>query len=192
MTMKSALVLLSMLAAVALSSGCAQLQLGPPVASIDNIQKTRSFAMAPVMVGVFVSEKSLEGGVASSISIRSNSVSSPVGNSFAAYLRETLVAELKAAGLYDDASKLSIQGELTQTVLEAPIGTGKGMLAARFRVFQSGTAIYDRELIERSQWDSPFLGAIAIPAAMGEYSSLHRKLVGQLLDDPDFRRAVTK
>lgn len=36
------------------------------------------------------------------------------------------------------------------------------------------------------------MGVSAIPQAAGQYEALYRKLVGRLLEDPEFREAVAK
>lgn len=179
-------------AAILLLSGCAQMQLGTPAATMENVQRARAGVSKPVSIGQFVPAKELDPQYDASFNLRSNTLTAPTESSFARYLRETLVVELSAAGLLDQASPLVVQGQLTQSKLEAPIGTGNAELAARFQVLNVGTLIYDRELREASTWNSPFLGAVAIPAAANEYTALFRKLVARLFDDPDFLLALKK
>lgn len=180
----AAIVLLS-----TLMTGCAQLQIGAPAATVDNIQKAKASGLPPSNVGGFALAKDKPADMDKSFSLRSNGLTSPTG-SFSKHLQETLAAELKAAGLLDPASTTTIQGELTDNQLDASIGTGKGALAARFVVNRSGQTIYDKVLRSDATWESSFVGAVAIPAAVNEYSGLYRKLVAQLLDDPQFRTAV--
>lgn len=176
--------------AMLLLTGCAQMQLGAPVASMENVQRARAGLSTPVTVGNFVPAKELDPQSDTSFNLRSNTLTAPTDGSFAKYLKETLVAELSAAGLLNATSPIVIQGELTLSRLEAPIGTGSGELAARFQVLNGGKIVYERELKASRTWSSPFLGAAAIPAAVNEYTSLHRALVAKLLDDPDFRAAI--
>lgn len=180
------------LAAAALLTGCARIPLGAPVASVDNIQKAKGLGMAPVAIGEFKPEAGKDAKLDNTLSIRSNAVYSPINESFAQYLKETLRVELAAAGLLDPASATSIRGDLTASQLDAPIGQGTGALAARFVVARAGRTLYDKELKVNSTWESPFIGAVAIPAAVNEYSALHRKLVAMLLADPAFRTAVAR
>ena len=173
-----------------LLSGCAQLKLGEPVASMENVQRIRSGMTVPVSVGEFAPAKELSSGANESFSVRSNTVTAPTDGSFSKYLRATLVAELEAAGLLQPSSPVTIRGELTRSRLEAPIGTGIGELAARFQVLRQSKMVYDRELSVSNQWPSIFVGAVAIPAAVNEYTALHRKLVAKLLEDKDFLAAL--
>jgi hypothetical protein len=75
-------------------------------------------------------------------------------------------------------------------LVDAAIGEGKGALAARFVVVKAGKVVYDKELRAEAKWESSFVGAVAIPRAVNEYTTLHRQLVTKLLDDPQFRVAV--
>jgi hypothetical protein len=178
-------------AAVVLT-GCAQVKLGVPTPSVENIQKAKASPMEPVAIGDFKlvpgKSRSLDLGV----SIRSNTFYSPFDSSLARYLGETLSAELKAAGLVDPVAKTTISGELTDSSVDAPASQGKGSLAARFVVQRDGRTSFDKELKAASSWESSFVGAIAIPEAVNQYVALYRVLVGQLLDDPDFRKAVAR
>lgn len=178
--------------AVTLLTGCAQIKLGAPVASVENLQKAKAAGMAPAAVSEFGlavgKPKSMDEG----LSVRGNTVSSPFQNSFAQYLKETLAAELKAAGLLDPASKVVIQGSLTDSQVDAPADKGTASLAARFVVAKAGQTVYDKELKASASWPSSFVGAVAIPTAINQYSALYRQLVAQLLDDPAFKAAVQK
>ena len=178
------------IAVILLLTGCAQMQLGAPVASMENVQRARAGLSNPVAVGKFVPAKELDPQSDISFNLRSNTLTAPTDGSFAKYLRETLVAELSAAGLFSSTSPIVIQGELTQSRLEAPIGTGVGELAARFQVLNGGKIVYERELKASRTWPSPFIGVAAIPMAVNEYTALHRALVAKLLDDSDFRAAI--
>lgn len=173
-------------------TGCAQLMLGQPQASAENLQKARATGMAPVALGSFALAAGKPADMDKAMSVRSNSVQSPVSGSFALHLKETLAAELAAAGLVDPASTTVIAGTLTDSVLDVPVGRGTGTLAARFVVTRDGAQRYDKELRVSADWDAPFVGAVAIPAAMNEFSALFRKIVGKLFDDPDFVSAVKR
>lgn len=118
--------------------------------------------------------------------------SAPTGGSFSQYLRETLIVELKSAGLLNPASPAVITGFLTESEVDSGMSEGSGKVSARFVVTRSGSAVYDRELSVSSKWPSSFVGAVAIPAAINEYTALYRKLVGALLDDQKFQDVTRK
>ncbi|MBX3653152.1 MAG: hypothetical protein KF686_03135 [Ramlibacter sp.] len=173
-------------------TGCAQIQLGAPVPGIDNIQKARSAGIAPVSLGIFSLAPGKPAGMDQSVIARTNRIFSPYDSSFAKYLKENLAADLRAAGLLDAASAVVIEGQLTESELDAAIGVGTGSVAARITVTRSGAKVYDRELRVSGSWESSFVGAYAVSAAVNEYSLLYRKLVSALLDDPAFRRAAKR
>lgn len=171
-------------------TGCAQIQMGAPRASLENLQKIRSTGTAPLAAGDFAVDPAKGAQFDRGIPLRGgNSVSSPVDGSFAKYLRARLVAELQGAGAYDPASVLVVKGVLTQSDVET-VGTGKAVLAARFSLEKAGTACYEKELRVETTWDTSFIAAIAVPAAANGYEGLYQKLVGKLFDDPDFRQAL--
>jgi hypothetical protein len=179
-------------AAVAVQlTGCANMAMSPPQPTMANATKLRTANMAPAAIGTFKIDAA-KAGDDKQISMRgANSVQAPSG-SFAQYLGESLKVELQSAGLLDPASATVISGTLTQSELDAAIGTGKGKLGARFVVTRSNTVRYDRELSVDSEWESSFMGGVAIPLAAQNYEGLYRKLVAKLIDDAAFRAAVAK
>ncbi|MBN3817442.1 hypothetical protein G3N57_12855 [Paraburkholderia sp. Se-20369] len=174
--------------------GCAEMPMSMPKPTIENAARLRagSPALGAMEVGEFRLDASQPASLDRGVSVRSNMVRSPVQDSFAQYLRETLRVELQSAGLLDPNSDTVITASLLKSSVEAPVGTGKATLAARFVVTRMAAVQYDRVLTTNAQWDSPFVGVSAIPQAAGQYESLYRKLIGLLLEDPAFRTAVAK
>ncbi|HTP94982.1 MAG TPA: hypothetical protein VMK05_03985, partial [Burkholderiales bacterium] len=80
----------------------------------------------------------------------------------------------------------------TDSKVDAAIGTGTARLAARFTVRNGGRLVYDKEIAADASWESSFLGAVALPAAINQYGALYKTLVAKLIDDPDFRRALAR
>lgn len=177
--------------AVALTA-CQTVKLPAPSPSPANVEKLRAASLTPVNTGTFVlapgRDKAMDtaqGG------LRSNSIE-PQGGSFALQLRDELATELRAAGLLDPNAKTVIEGQLTDSKLDAAIGTGTGRLAARFVVKRDGKQVFDKELFAEASWESSFIGGIAIPAAVQQYGALYKTLVGKLIDDADFRAALAR
>ncbi|WP_295640676.1 hypothetical protein [uncultured Methylibium sp.] len=173
-----------------LAGGCAQMPLGAPVASLENIQRARVVALQPLALGSFGPAADQERALVDH-SLRGSSIVPPQG-SFAAYLRQTLETELAAAGLLDPASTTVVSATLLASRVDAAVGEGRGMLAARFVHTRDGRTRYDRELQAEGRWPSSFVGVEALPAAFNGYALLHRELVGRLLADPDFRQAAAR
>lgn len=112
--------------------------------------------------------------------------------SFSQQLKEVIVAELKASGLYDERSQTQIEAQLADSQVDAAIGTGTARLAANFTVDKAGKRVFEKELSVDSQWDSSYIGAIAIPEAINQYTSLYKALAAKLFDDKDFRAALAR
>ena len=177
---------------ISLMTGCAHVVMTAPQATMENAQRLRATGMAPVAVGTFTLDAGMNPDSDRHMSVRGINEVVPPDGSFTQYLKATLVAELKASGLLDPNSDIVITGSLMDSALSAPIGTGTGSIKAHFVVTRHGVKRYDRGLTAMSSWDSPYLGVAAIPAAINEYQGLFRKMVAELLDDPDFRAAVAK
>lgn len=174
-------------------SGCINAAYPTPTASLVNIEQVRKQSFAPVSVGSFALGAGLPPELDKGVSVRgSNTMSSPYEGSFAAYLRETLVAELKGAGKYDAAAPVAVSGWLTASELSAggPGTNGTGRLAARFVVKQAERTLYDNELSVSDNWPSAFMAVEAVPAAFNGYGALYGKLVGKLFADESFRQAT--
>ena len=176
-----------------LLTGCAQMVMSPATPSMENIAKIRESNLTPVSVGVFRPAAKLSADDDKSLNVRGgNSLTAPTDGSFSKYLGATLKAELQAAGLLDDKSGAQVSGELLENSLDPAMSTGTAALAARFVVTRDGAVRYDRKVEAKSQWESSFIGAVAIPLAASQYEGLYRKLVSQLLADEDFRKALAK
>jgi hypothetical protein len=172
--------------------GCASVTMPPPTASLETVQKLRTANLTSSTVGKFNLAPHLGAEMDKSVGgLRGSSVSSSYG-SYSLQLKEVIIAELKAAGLYDEKSPIQIEAQLTDSQVDAAIGTGTARLAAKFKVSKSGRIVFEKELSVESQWPSSFVGAIAIPEAINQYSSLYKKLAAKLFDDQDFRAALAR
>ena len=190
----SATVRLAAVAAIGLSLfGCATVKMPvPTTASADSLSTLRGANLAPAKAGAFVLAPGKPAAMDTTLDgLRGSSVE-PANGSFAKTLREELVVELKAAGLYDDASNIVIAGQLTDSQVDAAIGTGTGKLGAHFTVTRDGKAAYDKTIVVDAKWDSSFVGAIALPAAINQYTALYKTLAGKLFADPEFQKALAK
>ena len=171
-------------------AGCVSVKMPAPVPSAANAEKLRAAKLAPAQVGTFKLAAGKPADMDTSLSgLRGSSVS-PANGSFAAQLRDEIAAELSAAGLLDPKSKVIIEGQLTDSMVDAGMSTGRGRLAAGIQVKREGQTLFDKEIVADATWESSFVGAVAIPAAMNQYTALYKTLVGKLFDDADFKRAV--
>lgn len=180
---------LALLAGSLLLVGCVSVQLGAPVPSMDSIASVRAAGLPPMDVGRFSLQPGADPSIDGPVGMRAAMVGAPKGSN-ADYLRETLIVELRSAGIYSPGAPIEIQGFLTGREVDPAISEGTGRLSARFVVTTQGKQVLDKSIEVSSRWSSSFVGVSAISAAMNEYSQLYRKLANALLADPQFVAAV--
>jgi hypothetical protein len=183
---------LAIVLAAVLGVGCANVQIdatGPTPATVD---KLRAAELAPAQVGKFQLAAGKPAEMDTGLSGLRGSTAAPAKGSWSQLLKDTLAAELRGAGLLDEKSSLVIEGQLLDSMVDAAITTGKGRLAARFQVLRGSEKLFDKEIVAESSWESSFVGAVAIPAAINQYGALYKTLVGKLIDDAEFRRALKR
>lgn len=181
---------LALAAVLAALTGCASVKMPAPAPSAANAEKLRTAKLAPAQLGSFKLAAGKPASMDTSLSGLRGSSLSPTNGSFANQLRDEIATELTAAALLDPKSKAVIEGQLTDSMVDAAIGTGKGRLAAKIQVQRDGKTVFDKEIVAEATWESSFVGAVAIPLAMNQYSALYKTLAGKLFDDADFRRAL--
>lgn len=173
-------------------TGCANVKLDATNATPATVEKLRAANLSPAQVGAFKLAANKAPAMDTTLDGLRGSSLTPAKGSWSQLLKDTVVAELTAAGLYDAASKSVIEGQLTDSRVDAAVGTGTGRLAARFTVTNSRRTLFNKELAADANWESSFMGGVAVPLAMNQYGALYKVLVAKLFDDPDFRRALAK
>jgi hypothetical protein len=177
-------------AAALLFSGCANVKLAQPDPGMDNVVAARALE-ASVNVGKFALAADAKPGIDRRVTVRGSPISAEGSGSFAQYLKDTLVTDLKAAGKYDAAAPITIEGELTDNTLNAAgTRTADAFMAARFRVLSGGQARFDKRIEQRAEWKSAFVGVVAIPDAINHFTEQFRLLLLKLYKDPEFQRAL--
>ncbi|HAT32915.1 MAG TPA: hypothetical protein DCW29_19325 [Janthinobacterium sp.] len=172
-------------AVLALVTGCASV--APAYQpSNENVRTLQALPGGKVALGEFTAKnESLN-----HLSIRGGAFDSQYKASYAEYLKAALRAELENSGKLDAASHIIITGELLSNSLDASIGTGHASISARIVVMRDGNKVFDKVLSGASEWESSFVGAVAIPAAQQNYAATMKKLLSNLFTDGDFRKAL--
>ncbi|RTL34825.1 MAG: hypothetical protein EKK53_25320 [Burkholderiales bacterium] len=181
---------LALIAGLAVLTGCASVKMPAPTPSAANAEKLRAAKLVPSQMGTFKVAADKPASLDTSLSGLRGSTISPTNGSFSGQLRDEIAAELGAAGLLDAKSRFVIEGQLTDSMVDAAMSVGKGRLAARIQVKRDGQTVFDKEIVAEATWESSFVGAIAIPAAINQYTALYKTFAGKLFDDADFRRAL--
>ena len=181
----------SVLLAAGALAGCATGPIGAHQPSMSNIQTLRASTLAPASVGEFAPATELPAARDKSVSVRGSTLSSPTSGSFSAYLKEALVADLRSAGKYDPAARIVISGQLAKNELNAGgVSTASSTIAAKFAVTREGATLYDKLISASHEWPSSFVGAIAIPEAINQYTEMYSRLLEKLFADEEFKAAL--
>jgi hypothetical protein len=125
-----------------------------------------------------------------SLSVRGSILNGGSDGTFSTYLRDSLITELQTASRFDEGSSLRITGTLTQNELSTGVKTGSTKIGADFTMTRNGSVCFEKSLVASHEWESSFMGAIAIPAAINNYPTGVQTLLGMLFADPDFIAAL--
>jgi hypothetical protein len=157
--------------------------------SIDNVESLKKSGVEAAKLGTVSVNADLPGGKA--MSMRGNTMVSPVGAHFGDYIAAALRQELELAKLFNAQSNLEISGTLLRNNIDAGgISTNAGQIEARFMVKRAGEVRFDKVKMIEQKWESSFAGAVAIPLAMNNYPVMVQKLIGTLVNDADFVKAL--
>lgn len=174
-------------AAVVMATGCAT-KAPPYQASIDNVQVLQRAGGSKVRVGAFTVKPGAVG--ATSISLRGNPMSSPVGADFGAYLGDAVKLDLELAKRLDVSSPVEVTGILLGNDIDTAMGTASGYAEAQFVVSKDGQVRFSKVKRGQQSWESSFVGAVAIPKAQQSYPLIVQQLLSSLYGDPDFVDAL--
>jgi hypothetical protein len=174
------------------AAGCVTQPMTDHHPSMQVLELLRNGNLPAMRVGDFTPGPGLSPRDDQSLGIRALTLVSPYDHSFSKYLQKSLEADLQLAGKLDPASSLTIEGELTDSRIDAGIGTGSATLSGKFELLKSGKQAFEKSFSVRAEWDSAFVGATAIPDAANQYTSLYDKLIVEFLADPDFKAAAAE
>ena len=126
-----------------------------------------------------------------SLSMRGSSLVSPYNESYSLYLTKALEEELKLAGIWDNKSSIRISGALIDNQLDVSgFSVGTASITVRFVVKRDNKVVYNNVVVANHEWESSFMGAIAIPAGQSNYPVVIQKLFTNLFNDKKFMTAI--
>jgi hypothetical protein len=157
------------------------------VPSPTSVQKLSASKPGSARVGEFSAAKDAPN---TSMALRGSTMQ-PAQGTYAKYLSDAIRLELELAKLHSAIAATEISGVL----LKNDINTGladraEGVIEAQFIVRRDGQVRFDKVKATKTQWETSFIGAIAIPRAQQEYPRLVQQLVSELFADPDFISAL--
>lgn len=155
--------------------------------SVPNIQKLRDSGSSKIAITNFELDPAKADSL-NRIGIRGGSMVSPNNGSYATYLRDALGAEFLEAGRLAETSPVALSGVLTAN--DAGFSVGTATVGAKFVVRRNNQVAFDKTLSSTHQWESSFVGAVAIPAAINNYPTAIQKLLDALYSDKSFQEAI--
>jgi len=159
----------------------------PYQASIENVQIMKLAKLKELAVGEFSSKKKLN-----SISLRGTSLVSPEGT-YGDYLTKAIESELKLAKIWSGISSTVVSGTLISNDIDVSgFSTGTGEISAEFIVRENDEIVYQGTISADHEFDSSFMGAVAIPNGQSNYMYLVQKLIKKLFSDQDFIDAIKR
>lgn len=181
------------LAALALAALTACSTMAPKYAPDPvNVNLLRDGNLASARLGQF-NVDARYGEDVNHLTIRGGTFQSPYEGSFVAYLKEALRIELGEARLLDPGSTVEVTGFMARNQINAAgFSTADARVEARFVVKRGEQVRYDKVLSAMHEWDSSFVGAIAIPKAVDNYPVVIHKLLTGLYSDKEFIAALQK
>ena len=161
--------------------------------SSANIAAVKAAPFAAIAVGEFTLAPDAEPNTDKGIMLGGGGggFGSPVGDSFAQFLRQAIVTELTAADKFAPDSEIVLQGQLVrnQGVRGLAISGASAAIAAQFQVRRNGELLFDKRLSADAVWKSSFAPDIALVEAKGQYLNLYGRLLAKLFADPEFHSA---
>lgn len=173
----------------ALASICACSLNAPKYTPVpSNVNALRDANLGQAKVGSFSADPKASTDV-NRLSIRGTSYVSPYNESYVDYLKEALRLELDEARVMNSGATVELSGVLIRNELDTGMTSAHALIEARFIVKRGDQIRYDKVKTAKYEWESHFVGAIAIPRSQENYPVVVQKLLTSLYSDPDFLAA---
>ena len=157
----------------------------PYQASIENAQAMKSAGLPKMNVGTVQGNQKNQ-----SISLRGTKMNSPTAD-YGSYIANALTAERKLANLYEPMSATIISGELlSHDINVGGFSTGTGVISMKFIISKNGSQLLEKTISADIEFESSFMGAIAIPNGQMAYKDLVQTLIKNALNDPEILAAI--
>ncbi len=184
--MKLRLALLTLLALA--MTGCASFvapTYSPDYPSIDRLKTSQ---LGKIAVGEF-QPRSPEAPV-NKITLRGAAFVSNTG-SFAQYLEDAMRSDLTELRVLDPKAEVRIEATLLKNDIDVSgLNTGEGFMDVKLSVIKRGQTVHEKIYSARTQFESSFAAAVAVPKGQSEYPRLVRTLLQSVYADPAFITAV--
>jgi len=176
------------LVAAVLGTGCAQLNAGPYSPNYESLDQLRK--AQPGKVAVADVKPGDPKAPVNQITLRGSSMGTAQG-SFANYLRDAVVADMKELTVYDPQAGTRIDVTMLKNDIDVSgLSTGTGVIEIDLSVTRGAEKRLSKRYAANTSFESSFVGAVAIPKGLAEYPVLVRALLAKVYSDPEFVKAV--
>jgi len=175
--------------AVAMACSACATYLAPaaPV-DYDAVDRLKTVSAAQVAVGTV--QPTNPDAAVNRPRLRGAHFASPSGT-FVKYIEDSLVKDLKEAGLYAADAATRIDATVVANDINvAGLVTGNGTLVIDLTVSRGGQQRLAKTYRTATQFDSAFMGTIAIQQGQAAYPVLVRTALKQIYADPEFINAI--
>jgi hypothetical protein len=125
------------------------------------------------------------------LSMRGNTVNSPYGQSYASYIENAIRTDLILAGRNSNDPDMRIAGVVIKNDVDASgINIGTGISEVEITFSNKSKVLLKKRFSQDHQWESSFVGAVAIPRAINEYGVMIEKLINRIFSDSEFMKAA--
>lgn len=174
------------LSGVVLLSGCT---LAPPpyTPNYDTLDRLKKLNLNKISIGE-VQPRDPNASV-NSITLRGSTLS-PSSGTFATYIEDAIRSDLTDVGLYDNSSSKRINANILQNDIDTSSGLGK--IEISLNVSDKNTNLFSKRFYSQVEFETSFVGAIAIPNGQNAYPKLVRSVLDKIYLDADFISAMKK
>jgi len=167
-----------------MASGCATItapSYSPDYSVLDSIKRQKLSKLAIGSV-----EPKNPSDKVNSISLRGAALVSPSG-SYAKYLEDALISDLAEARILDQNSLSQLSLYLLNNNIDiAGFSSGYGTIEALFSIKRGAVTLFNKTITAKTEFESSFAGAVALPKGQNEYPNLVRALLKKLYTDKEF------
>lgn len=170
-------------------SGCASSLVTPTYSpNYETIDKLKKLNMSKVAVDEF--EPTATTASVNKITLRGASLNSSSGT-YAKYLEDAIKSDLAEMGILDPASNIRIHATILKNDIDVSgISKGQGLIEVKLTIVKGTQVALEKKYVAKTEFDSSFAGAVAIPKGQSEYPNLIRTLLQNIYDDSEFTGAI--
>jgi len=173
-----------------IATGCAQYKAPPYATDYEALDRLK--AAKPSSVAVTAFQPTDPQHAVNNLSLRGARLTSPSGT-FAKYLEDALIRDLKEISAFDPASGTRIEATILVNAIDiSGFVTGTGAMEVELTVVRRGQRALRKTYKANTTFESSFAGIVAIPAGQAAYTDLARTLLRAVYADPQFVTAIGK